>query len=131
MGKSLSAKRIQNQANMVAWTKIDNKLKEAFKKLLGFSLNLNFQTFRFDPVAVSNHLFVVCRYLSCHISLFHRRARIYTIPISALKYTYQTPRYGQYLEHAHIHITRAVAAMDSPKRASVVCFVLRPVKVIC
>ena len=28
-----------------------------------------------------------------------------------------TPRYGQYLTHAHSHITRAVAAMDS-------CFVL-------
>ena len=26
---------------------------------------------------------------------------------------YQPPRYGQYLTHAHNHITRAVAAMES------------------
>ena len=26
---------------------------------------------------------------------------------------YQPPRYGQHLTHAHNHITRAVAAMDS------------------
>jgi len=34
-----------------------------------------------------------------------------------LKHTLPTPGYGQYLMHAHSHITPAVAAMDS-------CFVL-------
>ena len=36
-------------------------------------------------------------------------------PNYALKHTYHvpTPRYGQYLMHAHNHITPAVAAMDS------------------
>ena len=33
--------------------------------------------------------------------------------ILGLKHTLPTPRYGQYLTHAHNHITEAVAAMDS------------------
>ena len=129
-GKSLSAKRIQNQPTWLHEPKLTIKVARPFRELR-FSLNLNFKSLRFDSIAVSNHLFVVCRHLYCRISLFYKRARIYTIPISALKHTYQIPRYGQYLAHAHSHITRTVVAMDSPKRASTVCFILRPVKVIC
>ena len=36
-----------------------------------------------------------------------------TIPINCTEAHVQTPRYGQYLERAHNHITPAVAAMDS------------------
>ena len=35
------------------------------------------------------------------------------IPIENIGAHLPTPRYGQYLTHAHNHITRAVAAMDS------------------
>ena len=36
-----------------------------------------------------------------------------TIPINCTEAHVPTPRYGQYLTHAHNHITTAVAAMDS------------------
>ena len=36
-----------------------------------------------------------------------------TIPIESIGTHLPIPRYGQYLTHAHNHITRAVAAMDS------------------
>ena len=39
--------------------------------------------------------------------------RVETIPIESIGAHLPTPRYGQYLTHAHNHITRAVAAMDS------------------
>ena len=35
------------------------------------------------------------------------------IPIDSNEAHLPTPRYGQYLTHAHNHITRAMAAMDS------------------
>ena len=38
---------------------------------------------------------------------------IVKIPIESIGAHLPTPRYGQYLTHAHNHITRVVAAMDS------------------
>ena len=39
--------------------------------------------------------------------------RVITIPSKCTEAHVPTPRYGQYLTHAHNHITQAVAAMDS------------------